>query len=152
MDYDDGMTASFVLTTGEACHEERLEIIGTKAKLLLEDNTLTIIRHQDVEEYIKTEMVNSRENMQYTKETIEFPKTPEPYIELLERFARASLEHDDTYLVAKGEEGLNSLMLCAGAYYSACNGIQVKLPVGAEDYSRLMEELIMKEKSIKNNI
>ena len=83
MDYDDGMTASFVLTTGEACHEERLEIIGTKAKLLLEDNTLTITRHQDVEEYIKTEMVNSRENMQYTKETIEFPKTPEPYIELL---------------------------------------------------------------------
>ena len=149
MDYDDGMTASFVLTTGEACHEERLEIIGTKAKLLLEDNTLTITRHQDVEEYIKTEMVNSRENMQYTKETIEFPKTPEPYIELLERFARASLEHDDTYLVAKGEEGLNSLMLCAGAYYSACNGIQVKLPVASEDYSRLMEELITKEKSIK---
>ena len=42
-------------------------------------------------------------------------------------------------------------MLCAGAYYSACNGIQVKLPVDAEDYSRLMEELIMKEKSIKNH-
>jgi len=152
MDYDNGMTASFVLTTGEACHEERLEIIGTKAKLLLEDNTLTITRHQDVEEYIKTEMVNSRENMQYVKETIEFPKAPEPYTELLERFARASLEHNDTYLVAKGDEGINSLMLCAGAYYSACNGIQVKLPVGAEDYSRLMEELIMKEKSIKNNI
>ena len=43
-------------------------------------------------------------------------------------------------------------MLCAGAYYSAYNGIQVKLPVDAEDYSRLMEELIMKEKSIKNYI
>ena len=97
-------------------------------------------------------MVNSRENMQYVKETIEFPKAPEPYTELLKRFARASLEHDDTYLVSKGEEGINSLMLCAGAYYSACNGIQVKLPVDAEDYSRLMEELIMKEKSIKNNI
>ena len=76
-------------------------------------------------------MVNSRENMQYVKETIEFPKAPEPYTELLKRFARASLEHDDTYLVSKGEEGINSLMLCAGAYYSACNGIQVKLPVDA---------------------
>ena len=61
-------------------------------------------------------------------------------------------KHNQTYLVAKGEEGINALMLCAGAYYSACNGIQVKLPVDAEDYSRLMEELIMKEKSIKNNI
>ncbi len=146
MDYDNGMTASFVLTTGEACHEERLEIIGTKAKILLEDNVLNITRHQDVEEYIKTETVNSRENMQYIKETIEFPKTPEPYIELLERFAKASLEHNDSYLVAKGEEGINSLMLCAGAYYSASKGIQVNLPVGAEDYSRLMDELIVKEK------
>ena len=71
MDYDNGMTASFVLTTGEACHEERLEIIGTKAKLLLEDNTLTITRHQDVEEYIGTEMVNSGKYA-YVKETIEF--------------------------------------------------------------------------------
>ena len=35
MDYDDGMTASFVLTTGEACHEERLEIIGTKQSCCL---------------------------------------------------------------------------------------------------------------------
>ncbi len=152
MDYDNGMTASFVLTTGEACHEERLEIIGTKARILLEDNELTITRHQDVEEYIKTETVNSRENMQYTKETIEFPKTPEPYIELLERFARASLEHDESYLVAKGEEGINSLMLCAGAYYSACKGIQVKLPVDAKDYARLMDELIEKEKMMKENI
>lgn len=46
--------------------------------------------------------------MQYVKETIEFPKAPEPYTELLERFARASLEHNDTYLVAKGDEGINS--------------------------------------------
>ncbi len=34
--------AHFILSTGEACHEERLEIIGTKARILLEDDTLTI--------------------------------------------------------------------------------------------------------------
>ena len=72
MDYDNGMTASFILTTGEAVYEERMEIIGTKAKILLEDNVLTITRHQDVEEYIKTESVNSRENMKFTQEVIEF--------------------------------------------------------------------------------
>ena len=27
MEYDTGMTASFILTTGEACCEERMEII-----------------------------------------------------------------------------------------------------------------------------
>lgn len=146
MDYDNGMTASFVLTTGEACYEERLEITGTKARILLEDNTLAITKHQDVEKYIKTENVNSREHMEYTEETIEFPKFPEPYIELLERFAKASIEHDDSYLVAKGDEGINSLMLCAGAYYSACRGIQVELPVNADEYKSLMDELIVMEK------
>lgn len=145
MDYDNGMTATFILSTGEACHEERMEIIGTKARILLEDNRLTITRHQDVEEYIRTENVNSRENMNYTEETTEFGKSPEPYAELLERFAKASLEHNDEYLAAKGTEGINSLMLCAGAYYSACRRMPVELPIDACEYKRLMDELIAKE-------
>ena len=145
MDYDNGMTATFILSTGEACSEERMEIIGTKARILLEDNRLTITRHQDVEEYIRTENVNSRENMNYTEEITEFSKTPEPYAELLERFAKASLEHNDEYLAAKGTEGINSLMLCAGAYYSACRRMPVELPIDTGEYKRLMDELITKE-------
>ena len=148
MDYDNGMTASFILTTGEAVYEERMEIIGTKAKILLEDNVLTITRHQDVEEYIKTESVNSRENMKFTQEVIEFEKQPEPYIELLEKFAVACIEHNDKYLVASGEEGVNSLMLCAGAYYSACKNMPVELPLDRCEYSKLMNELILKEQEI----
>ena len=148
MDYDNGMTASFILTTGEAVYEERMEIIGTKAKILLEDNVLTITRHQDVEEYIKTESVNSRENMKFTQEVIEFEKQPEPYIELLEKFAVACIEHNDKYLVASGEEGVNSLMLCAGAYYSACKNMPVELPLDRCEYSKLMNELILKEQKI----
>ena len=62
MEYDNGKTGTFILSTGEACHEERLEIIGTKARILLEDDTLTITRHRDVCEYIKNEEVNSRQN------------------------------------------------------------------------------------------
>ena len=38
MEYDNGKTGTFILSTGEACHEERLEIIGTKARILLEDD------------------------------------------------------------------------------------------------------------------
>ena len=148
MDYDNGMTASFILTTGEAVYEERMEIIGTKAKILLEDNVLTITRHQDVEEYIKMESVNSRENMKFTQEVIEFEKQPEPYIELLEKFAVACIEHNDKYLVASGEEGVNSLMLCAGAYYSACKNMPVELPLDRCEYSKLMNELILKEQEI----
>lgn len=145
MNYDNGMTASFVLTTGEAVHEERMEIIGTRARVLLENNTLTITRYPDIEKYIKTEKVNSRENMNFTEEIIEFTEGPEPYIELLNCFARASLEHNTEYLVAKGAEGMNSLMLCAAAYYSASKNMPVELPLDSEKYKKLMDELMAKE-------
>lgn len=145
MRYDNGTTGTFIISTGEACHEEKLEIIGTKARILLTDNTLLITRHEDVNNYIKTQNVNSRENMHFTEEKIKFEKTEEPYVELLEKFAKASLEHDEKYLVAKGEEGINSLMMCAASYYSAINGAKVKLPLNAAAYRELMEELIRKE-------
>ena len=145
MEYDNGKTGTFILSTGEACHEERLEIIGTKARILLEDDTLTITRHRDVCEYIKNEEVNSRQNMTFTEETIQFEKASEPYAQLFENFANAVLKGDESYLTVKGSEGINSLMLCASAYYSACKGIKVELPLEASDYKELMDELIKKE-------
>ena len=145
MEYDNGKTGTFILSTGEACHEERLEIIGTKARILLEDDTLTITRHRDVCEYIKNEEVNSRQNMTFTEETIQFEKASEPYAQLFENFANAVLKGDESYLTIKGSEGINSLMLCASAYYSACKGIKVELPLEASDYKELMDELIKKE-------
>lgn len=36
-------------------------------------------------------------------------------------------------------------MLCASAYYSACKGIKVELPLEASAYKELMDELIKKE-------
>lgn len=147
MEYDTGMTASFILTTGEACCEERMEIIGTKARLLLEDNTLSITRFDDIEKYIKTEDVNSREHLHFTEEKIMYAKSAEPYTQLLEKFAQAALKHDEGCLVAKGAEGLHSLMLCAGAYYSACKGIRVDLPLDAVRYKELMDNLIEDEKN-----
>ena len=145
MEYDNGKTGTFILSTGEACHEERLEIIGTKARILLEDDTLTITKHRDVCEYIKNEEVNSRQNMTFAEETIQFEKASEPYAQLFENFANAVLKGDESYLTVKGSEGINSLMLCASAYYSACKGIKVELPLEASAYKELMDELIKKE-------
>lgn len=49
--------------------------------------------------------------------------------------------------MAKGAEGLHSLMLCAGAYYSACKGIRVDLPLDAVRYKELMDNLMEDEKN-----
>ena len=100
---------------------------------------------RDVCEYIKNEEVNSRQNMTFAEGTIQFEKASEPYAQLFENFANAVLKDDESYLTVKGSEGINSLMLCASAYYSACKGIKVELPLEASAYKELMDELIKKE-------
>ena len=49
MEYDNGKTGTFILSTGEACHEERLEIIGTKARIFWK---MTLSLLQNTEMYV----------------------------------------------------------------------------------------------------
>ena len=45
MRYANGATGVFMLTTGEAVWQERLEIVGTKGRMLLEDDTIYIYKY-----------------------------------------------------------------------------------------------------------
>ena len=135
MRYPENLTAVFMLTTGEAVWEERLEIVGSRGRLLLEDDTLHIWRYSaDSEEYIKNEQVNSRENLSINEEVISFEKAEEPYTEMLENFAEAVVSGNEQILTAPGEEAINQLMLTNSAYYSAWTGQRVTLPIDAELY------------------
>lgn len=141
MRYENGATGVFILTTGEAVWQERLEIVGTKGRMLLEDDTLHICRYsKDSTEYIVTEGVNSRENLTITEEVIEFDKVKEPYVEMLENFAEAVLTEDSSILFAPGEDAVNQLMLTNAAYYSAWKDMPVLLPLDAEAYEEAFRE------------
>ncbi len=146
MRYEDGLTATFMLTTGEAIWQERLEIIGTKGKILLEDDTLHIYRYsQDSTEYMKTALTNSRENLSYTEEIIQFEKAKEPYEEMLFNFAKAVIENDNSILIAPGKDAVNQLMLTNGAYYSAWIDKVIKLPVDEAEYDFMLAKAIEEE-------
>lgn len=146
MKYPDNLTAVFMITTGEAVWEERLEVVGSRGKLLLEDDTLHIWYYNtDSEEYIKNQQVNSRENLTITEEVIKFDKAEEPYVNMLQNFAEAVLTGDETIITALGEEGINQLMLTNSAYYSAWTGQRVALPLDAEAYDRKLQKQCEKE-------
>lgn len=141
MRYENGATGVFMLTTGEAVWQERLEIVGTKGRMLLEDDILHIYRYsKDSTEYIATEDVNSREHLAITEEVINFGKAEEPYVEILENFAEAVISGDSSILIAPGEEAINQLMLTNGAYCSAWKGMPVCLPLDAEEYEATFRE------------
>ena len=141
MRYENGATGVFMLTTGEAVGQERMEIVGTKARMLLEDDTLHIYHYcKDCTEYIATEEVNSRENLTITEEIIEFDKVKAPYIQMLENFAEAVITGDSSILFAPGEDAINQLMLTNAAYYSAWKGMPVRLPLDADEYETAYRE------------
>lgn len=146
MRYENDATGVLMLTTGEAVWQERLEIVGTKGRMLLENDTLHIYRYsKDSIEYIATENVNSRENLTITEEVIDFAKVQEPYVEMLENFAEAVLTGDSSILFAPGENAVNQLMLTNAAYYSAWRGMAVWLPLDAEVYEETFREQCERE-------
>ena len=151
MRYENGATGVFVISTGEAVSRERLEIVGTKGSLLLEDDTLHIYRYsKDVQEYHDTEAAFSRENLPIEEEVVMFDKVTEPYVEMLENFAEAALLGDNSLLFAPGEDAVNQLMLTNAAYFSAWTGMPVELPLDAKIYEAAFEEMCEKEMKDKN--
>lgn len=144
MKYPDKKTAVFILTTGEGTWTERLEIVGSKGTLLLEDSHLTLhLYDRDLEEYKRTASCNSREELKerVTEET--FPQDEEPYEEMLADFAQAVLEKRPVRV--NGLEGLNSLELTNAAYLSAWMGAPVSLPIDEVQYERELEKRIREE-------
>lgn len=149
MRYPGNLTAVFVLTTGEAVWEERLEIVGTKGKILMEDDTLHIWRYaKDSREYMKTEAVNSRENLAIEEEVLTFEKEAEPYPQMLENFVDAVQKQEEDILVAQGKDAVNPLMLTNAAYASAWKGEAVELPLNPEEYEKALEERQKREKEV----
>jgi len=148
MRYPNNLTAVFILTTGEAVWEERLEIVGTRGKILMEDDTLHIWRYsKDSREYMKTEPINSRENLKVQEEMLTFEKPEEPYPQMLENFVQAVQEKNENLLTAPGKEAVNPLMLTNAAYYSAWKGEAVTLPLNPEEYEMALEEQMREEVS-----
>ena len=147
MHYENGATGIFMITTAEAVWQERLEIVGTKGRMLLEDDTLHIYRYSmDSQEYLETAKVISREGLEVAEEVITFEKATEPYVEMLSNFAEAVLTNNADILIAPGEEAVNQLMLTNGAYYSAWKDMPVYLPLDAAAYEEALVEAIAESK------
>ena len=135
--YKNGATGVFITSTGDNPGTNRLEITGTKGKVVIEGGKLTHTSLSiDEREYCKS---GDGVKMERTVTVIE----DEPYNghnEVLKAFARAILYGDE--LIAEGEEGLCELAICNAAYMSSWIGKSVSLPIDDDAYYKLLEERI----------
>lgn len=147
-EYENGATATFISTTGEAPGTNRLEISGDLGKLVLEDGKLKWWKLAVPErEFCFT----SKEGFLCPEMTYEeySEEAPDGHSTVLESFAEAIL--DGTELIADGREGLNSLSISNAAYLSSWTDQWAEIPTDEKLFERYLAELCRNEK-IKKNI
>ena len=137
--YANGATGCFITSTGEYPGTNRLEISGSRGKIVLENGTLKTWMLEEDEAVVR---FHSDEN---------FPKIPLAYEEwqpntapsahagILQNFADAILE--GAPLLSPAEDGLNELALSNAAYLSSWQGgVSVPLPLEEEKFDALLDE------------
>lgn len=141
-EYENGATAVFVTTTGEAPGTNRLEISGDLGKLVLEDGKLKLWKlHAHEREFCFT----SKEGFYVPETDYEefYADEPDGHPILLENFAEAILEGKE--LTADGREGINSLTISNAAYLSSWTDSWVQLPINEGEFEKLLHEHCMNE-------
>ena len=139
--YPNGATGTFITTTGEAPGTNRLEISGTKGKMVLENSLIKLWKLKEDERDV---CKNAKENsLLFSCDYEEFSFNIEvaSHIGILQNFTNAILYGEE--LLAPGIEGIRSLTISNAAYLSAWNGsIPVKLPIDNAEFDRKLQERI----------
>ena len=134
MEFENGATGVFVTTTGDAHGTNRFELQLDRARITVEDDRLELL------EYEVSEPEWSRTNTQPFATMPAHPvavetdgKNPQ-HTGVLNAWAGAILRGEP--LVARGEEGINGLMLSNAMHLSAFLGQSVELPIDEELFYR----------------
>ncbi len=145
-EYENGATATFITSTGEAPGTNRLEISGDRGKIVVEHGKLKwwklTVPERELCFTSKEGFINPETDYE------EFTDTePEGHPEVLEAFAKGIL--NDSYLIAEGKEGIHSLSISNAAYISAWTDDWAEIPTDEVLFEKHLNELIKSEKARK---
>ncbi len=139
-EYPDGATATFVSSTGESPGTNRLEIIGTRGKLVLERDQLLFTRNEeDMIEFSKTAKLSFGRPEVWNVQ-IPFENAGNSHAVLMQNFVNAIQQGEP--LIAPGEEGIHSVELANVILYSSLLGETVELPMDSAAYEKKLNQLI----------
>ena len=139
-EWANGATGTFVSSTGEAPGTNRLEISGTRGRLLLENGKLlfTVNEMDAVEKCKSAEQPFAK--LASTTEEIPFENAVLPHAVLLQNFVNAIL--DGETLLAPGVEGIHAVELANAIVHSSLLEKTVELPLDGATWEAKLNELI----------
>ena len=140
MEFANGASGAFITSSGETPGSNRFEIAGTKGRLILENDTLTLTRNEvPSDEWCKTSKIGFQKP-ETTVEEIPIPGADAAHATLMTNFVNAIL--DGEALIAPGVEGLGSVELANVMVYSGLLNESVNLPMDGAAWEAKLNELI----------
>jgi len=144
LEYPNGATGVFVSSTGETPGTNRFEIVGTRGRLVLENNRLTFTRNEaDMLEFSRTARTGFARPDVWNVE-VPFDNAANQHAVVMQNFVDAIL--DGAPLIAPGAEGIHSVELANVMLYSSLLGQTVELPMDSAAYERKLQQLIAESK------
>ncbi|MBQ3100018.1 MAG: Gfo/Idh/MocA family oxidoreductase [Clostridia bacterium] len=148
-EYENGMTGTFITSTGECPGTNRLEITGSKGKLVYENGKLMFTKLAMDEREFCFNADGGFSSIDHTTEEIIPPGMNKGHRTIIQNFTDAILF--GTPLIAPGEEGINSLSLSNAMVLSSWTDKWVDVPNDGEEYWKLLQERI-KTSKVKENV
>lgn len=148
VEYENGATGVFITTTGDACGTNRFEIQMDKAKLVVENNKLTVYELKDS----ATEVIKNAQEAFVAIETNEFePETDglnPQHNGVLNAWAAAILRGEP--LVADGKEGINGVTIANAMHLSSWLNKEIELPFDEDLHYEELKKRIATSKTKEN--
>ncbi len=149
VEYENGATGVFVTTTGDGCGSNRFEIQLDGAKLVVENDVLTVTEFDEKTSEFTKNTKDVFANIPTHVVDVELESGNPQHVGVLNAWAGKILH--GTPLVAEGKEGINGLMLSNAMHLSDFLGKEIELPFD-EDlyYEELMKRVATSKK--KENV
>ena len=155
LDYGNGATGVFITATHDIVGTDRLEILGDKGKIVVDDSKKITIKRLKTPESEMSATMNMRDVMSifmggdvsdiYSEEVLEFESVwGAQHIAVLENFAANIV--DGTPLIAPGSDGIHGVALANAIHLSSWLGKEVELPIDEELYLDELNKKIEEEK------
>lgn len=140
LEWPNGATGVFITSSGEAPGTNRLELAGTRGKVVLENNQLMFTRNEaDMREHCRTSKVGFLKPEVWNV-AIPFADAAAPHAMLMTNFADAIL--DGAPLIAPGADGLGSVELANVLLYSSLMEQTIQVPMDGAAFEAKLNELI----------
>lgn len=150
LEFSNGATGAFVTTTADSPGTNRLEIVGSKGKMVCEKDELTIYRlKEDLQEFLMSAQNGFAEPENAVEVIGQSCENPQ-HAGIINNFANAILGKEPLYV--EGKEGIYCVELMDSMLLSAWKDKAVTLPVDDEEYLQQLEKRIAvsKEKQGKD--